>query len=340
MMYNPPWVLALAYPFALLDWPAARLAGLIVQTVVVLVSAERLGRMLGGGGARDGEAGVFAALTFFPVWTALRMGQFSVFQLAAVAGLTGLTPASGVWTGALLALLLVKPQLTAVSGMILALWCVRVRAWRVAGGMLLALLVSAVIVTLSNPSVWQQYPGRDGESPSGSFHFSDNRSASCADGWHRPASGFSSCRPRSGRCGDSGWTRHRNNWNWRTAGILPLFVGCLTAGYGGWMFDLIVLLPAVILVGLDFRNQRLQRERACVSCSWLLTRSHNSSCCLTQNVTQQWAFVWSSRFCLALTLLLVPAAGELATSPRVFDCRWASAVECTYSSDRLSRSCQ
>ena len=185
MMYNPPWVLVLAYPFALLDWPAARLAGFIVQTIVVLVSAERLGRMLGGGGARNGEAGVFAALTFFPVWTALRMGQFSVFQLAAVAGLTGLTPASGVWTGALLALLLVKPQLTAVSGMILALWCVRVRAWRVAGGMLLALLVSAVIVTLSNPSVWQQYLHAMASRPPG--HFVSPTIGSLLRGWLAPS---------------------------------------------------------------------------------------------------------------------------------------------------------
>jgi hypothetical protein len=314
MMYNPPWVLALAYPFALLDWPAARLAGLIVHAAVILLSAERLGRMLGGGSARDGETGVFSALTFFPVWTALRMGQFSVFQLAAVVGLTGLTPASGLASGALLALLLVKPQLTAVSLMIFGVWCVRVRAWRVAGGMLLALLASAVIVTLSNPSVWQQY--LDAMTSRPPSHFISPTIGAVLRGWLAPSSFWLQFVPAllGAVWGLWYWTRRRDNWNWRTAGILPLFVGCLTAAYGGWTFDLIVLLPAIVLVGFDFRAKRLGGARGSVVLAFYAITQ--LVMLLTQSGTHQFVFVWVAPVLFILYLISRrDVAGRARSSP-------------------------
>lgn len=309
MMYNPPTALVLAYPFAWLDWPQARLAAFVVQAAVIVFCAQRLGRVYGPDRAA-GERGVFAALLFVPVWIALRMGQFSVFQFAGVAALAGLARHSPLRTGCILALLILKPPLAANLAVLLLLWTWQVRAYGLLAIAALTGLVATAVAMASNPAVLGQYFSMVALDPP--RQFVSPTVGSIARAWLVPGNLWVQFLPSvAGMLWTIWyWRRHRHHWIWSEHLLLPLFVACLTAGYGGWPLDLIVLVPAVVASATRLSALSSSRKRIVVAgyatVQVVLFALHQPS-------TPQWTFVWLTPVLLVLFLAAVP--GRQAAVP-------------------------
>jgi hypothetical protein len=98
------------------------------------------------------------------------------------------------------------------------------------------------------------------------------------------------------------WFKHRKTWNWAEQMPLLLLVSFVTASYGAWPFDLVVLLlpviQAAVLVGASERTS----FRACALAAYLLI----DGLALTLNLlrlTSMW-FVWMAPALLAAYLIL------------------------------------
>jgi hypothetical protein len=58
-----------------------------------------------------------------------------------------------------------------------------------------------------------------------------------------------------------GW-HHRHNWNWDERLPALLFASLLTAPYGAWPFDLVVLLPVLLVVCIRQTDASRARQTA------------------------------------------------------------------------------
>ena len=157
--------------------------------------------------------------------------------------------------GAAAALLAIKPHLVYLFWLALAVWAVR-RPWSNRGlvivGGLIAGLVATLIPLACNPAVLGQYV--------------EAMTHRTPEQWKSPTIGsllrdvfgaeqfrlqFVPTLLGLGWLGFEGWRARHQNWVWRERMPLILLVSFVTASYGAWPFDLVILLPAVIQVGAE-----------------------------------------------------------------------------------------
>lgn len=138
-----------------------------------------------------------------------------------------------------------KPHLFLVVGLVLLLWSIQVKSFRVIGGFALALALSQTVVLCLNPHIWQQYieMWHSGEVQS--------RYTPGIGAWIRqainPGAHWIEGIPTLLGCGWGAWyfwTR-RSTWDWTHQGLLVLLVSKLCAPYS-WFTDEAMLLPAVL----------------------------------------------------------------------------------------------
>jgi hypothetical protein len=257
MMWNPPYTLALAMPLALAPYPLARLLWLLLSILSVLIAADWLWQLYGGAANRRWLAQAIA-FTFFATVTVLRMGQIGPVLLLGIAGFLRFERAGrdGL-AGACLALLAIKPHLLYLIWLALLLWALPARSWtprswtprpwRVPVGAALALIAATASALIANPHVIGQY-----------------LVATAADSplvWATPNLGsllrtifgfqihwlqFVPLAPGIIWLAFY-WRRHATDWRWPDHMPLLLLVSVTTAAFG-WSFDLVVLLPAILVV--------------------------------------------------------------------------------------------
>jgi hypothetical protein len=248
LMWNPPWTLPLVMPLGLLDCRAAHLLWLTLHFAVLAWCTDALWRLYGGSASRRGLVWLLA-FTFLPTLFALTVGQITpLVLLGAVLFLVCLQQKREVLAGAALVLLAIKPHLAYLFWIALLLWCLSERRWAVLGGGLLAGAFALALALMCNPDVLEQYwytlshrPPAQYRSPTlgtllrlvlGEEHFRLQFLA-LVPGlvWFVPY-----------------WLCHRKNWDWGERLPLLLLVSMLTAPYGAWPFDLVLLLVPVIQV--------------------------------------------------------------------------------------------
>lgn len=248
LMWNPPWTLPLVMPLGLLDCRRAHLLWLVLNFAILLWCADALWRLYGGDGARRGLAWLLA-FTFLPTLLALTAGQIApLVLLGAVLFLVALQQGRDGLAGAALVLLAIKPHLSYLFWIALLLWCVSQRRWAVLGGGLLAGAAALGLALACNPDLMGQYghtflhrPPAQYRSPTlgtvlrlglGEGHFG-LQFVPLLPGlvWLAPY-----------------WLRHRKRWDWNEHLPLLLLVSMLTAAYGAWPFDLVLLLVPVMQV--------------------------------------------------------------------------------------------
>jgi hypothetical protein len=200
------------------------------------------------GGARESRwLGWALAFLFMPTVFALSSGQIGMFLLlGAVLFLECERRGWQYLTGAATVLLAIKPHLAYLLWAGLAVDALARGRWRVLVGGALTGAACAALPLLWNPQVWHQYADAMGTRPPaqwlsptagtvlrlafGAEHFR-LQFVSVAVGlvwfaWYR-------------------WAR-RANWNWGEQAPLVLAVAFVTAPYGAWPFDMVLLLPAVV----------------------------------------------------------------------------------------------
>ena len=251
MLWTPPWTLPLYWPSGLLEPREAHLVWLLIQTLCCLISAILIWLVYGG--AKQ-TIWLPAVLTLFsaPMAWGWVYGQNTGFLLLGLAGFAYCKHRNWHYlAGVFAALTAVKPHFLALFG-----WALLLDVYRSEGRKsLLAgvgmLLVASLLALIPNPEVFQQFvtaitsPTKDG--------------AVSVSHWKLPLLSYQLrllIDPENGKAMGFGfvplgfgvialtiyWWKQRDNWNWFE--VLPwlVFGSALLAPYGGWLFDLVVLL--------------------------------------------------------------------------------------------------
>jgi drug/metabolite transporter superfamily protein YnfA len=257
MMWNPPWALAAYMPLGWLPPRWATLVWLGLQLLAVRAACGMLWRTYGGP-ERLRWVALLAGLTFAGTLWTLVYGQNTGFLLLGLAGFVYFRRQDRpALAGAFAALTALKPHLLAVFGVLLLVDAVtrRGRVALVTGGGLIAL--SLALAVLANPAVIDQYRAATATPGPGAIPLS---------GWELPVASYW-LRMHVDRLGlglrpEQFWVQFvpcavaclafavRRLWKgdrWDWAAELPavVWVSVLTTPYGGWIFDLTVLLVPV-----------------------------------------------------------------------------------------------
>jgi hypothetical protein len=246
MMWNPPWSLAVVLPLGWLSAREAQLLWLVVNLAAVGFCGDRLWLRLGG--SRDRRwVGWAVALAFLPTLFALQSGQIGpILLLGAVLFLECERRGWPGLAGAATVLLAVKPHLAYLVWV--AILCDAVARRRV--GMIAGGIAAGVVATLLplafNPHLLHQYADAMANRPPSQWVSPTLgtvlRLAFGADlfrlqfvpvvvglawfAWH--------------------WRKAAKTWDWAVQLPLLLLVSFVTAPYGAWPFDMVLLLPAVV----------------------------------------------------------------------------------------------
>ncbi len=249
MMWNPPWTLPLVMPLGLLPARVAQLLWLLVNLAAVLFCADWLWRFLDGPPKLRWLAWLLA-LTFLPTAFALQAGQITPLVLLGVVGFLRFHRINGWLAGACCLLIAVKPHLLYLFWPALWFWGIQQKRWGAFLGGLLTGAAALGVAIACNPSVLAQYhdalahrPPEQWVSPTagallrlvfGEGHFWLQFVPTLAGlAWFVPH-----------------WLRHRRSWDWAEQTPLLIMVSLLTASYGAWPFDLVVLLLPLLAVAV------------------------------------------------------------------------------------------
>lgn len=258
MMWNPPWTLSFVIPFGLLPVHVSQLLWLAIGFLMMMLSAFLLWQVYEG---RSTTVWLCWALllTFAPALIALTAGQISPWLLlGATLFLVCVQRQWWILAGAASVLLAIKPHLSYLFWIALLLWCVQQRQWKLILGGIMTGLLCLLIPMILYPPVLQSYfdaianrPPAEYDSPTlgtviRQFFDKDNFSLqylSIIPGilWLIPY-----------------WLKHRHQWVWRERLPMLLIVSMLTAAYGAWPFDVVMLLVAVMEIAtlLDQSGKR------------------------------------------------------------------------------------
>ena len=264
MLWTPPWTLPLYTPFGWLDPNAAHLAWLATQSLLLLLSGLALAAVYGGGRRWAWLVPVGVLLTSFETTRLLVYGQNSALVLAGLSGFlyfrTRKYPFAAGLVGALTA---VKPHLLLPFATLLLLVARAPAGGRVLLGGVAALSLGSALALLPNRAIFADFLGAitaptsetavavtDWELPLASYHLRMALDPAQFRWQFRPAAlacrGYAAVRVRAA-----------SPWDWPARLPLVVLVSLLSAPYGAWVFDLVLLtLPVTATVFLALGTGR------------------------------------------------------------------------------------
>ena len=262
MMWNPPWALPLTLPFAALPWRIAQFLWIGLQLAAVLISADLLWRMFGGDPHYRWAAWLIA-LTFAPTLFLLMMGQIPGLILLGLCGFYHyLNRDQPIVAGCFAALTAIKPHLLPLFALVFLLEAIRCRKTRVAliSGVV-CLAVFSLLPLIWNQHVWSDYLEAMSRPPSEKFQTMREFEHPTLGYWLRglvPGNPFV-VQFVPAILAMVGvvvlWLRSREPGDLFRLLPLLVLVSVLTAGYGAWTFDLVLLLVAVIPIAIGIAKQ-------------------------------------------------------------------------------------
>ena len=304
MMWNPPWSFAVVLPLGLIPAREAQILWLFVSLAAVCFCGDRLWLLLGGDRGRR-WAGWAIALAFLPTLFALQSGQISILPLlGAVLFLEFERRGWPFLAGAATLLLAIKPHLAyLVWTAILFDSIARRRVAMIAGG-ITAGLVATLVSLAVHPYLLHQYADAMANRPPSQ--------------WLSPTIG-SLLRLAFGEelfrlqfvpvaLGIAWFAWHwriaGTNWTWTQQLPLLLLVSFVTAPYGAWPFDLVLLLPAVIGTVIALTASPEMSARARIVLPGLIAVN---LACLAMNIVQTGSFwfIWVAPALLALYVIAI-----------------------------------
>jgi hypothetical protein len=250
MMWNPPWSLPAVLPLGLFDARTAQLLWLVLHFIVTAFCADRLWLLLGGARNRRWLA-LALVYAFMPTQFALSSGQISIFLLLGAVLYWECERRNWQYlAGAATVLLAIKPHLAYLVWTAIAVDAVTRGRWRVIVGGAVVGVICAAIPLAFNPQVWHQYADAMANRPPSQwlsptlgtvlrFAFGEQLfrlqfvSVMLGLGWFA-------------------WYRWQKSREWNAIEQLPLLlaVSFVSAPYGAWPFDMVLLLPAVFVIAV------------------------------------------------------------------------------------------
>jgi hypothetical protein len=152
-MRNPPIGLFLALPFgAMNEWLGALVWSLLL-VLSLMTSIRMIWKLMGKPPGRLHLTGYI----FPPALECLTVGQVGIFLLLGFTSFLYFRRKKPFLAGASLVLCLLKPHMFLPVGVVLLLWCIHRRVYRVLAGLASAVLVCALLTEVIDPSAWSQY---------------------------------------------------------------------------------------------------------------------------------------------------------------------------------------
>ncbi len=241
-MLNPPWTLALLMPFGVSEYGPGYVVWITLLIAAVLLGADLAWRVFGGEPRKRWLAPLLA-IASLPTFYALAAAQITpLVLLGLVAFLSCDCRGKEGRAGAALALAAVKPHLFYLVFPAVLLRSIDRRSGAGLAGLGIALAAMTGVAMATNPSAVVQYLGMMVHRPPARFT--------------PPTIGtFLRMLFGTGRFWlqhvpmlvglwwfTLHWRRHRRDWNWAEQLPLLLFASLLTAPYGAWLFDLVILV--------------------------------------------------------------------------------------------------
>lgn len=152
-MRNPPWALPLALPLGLLGLRVGAFLWSLVIAGCLVASVLLLWRMHG----RPPNRIHWLGLSFGPALVCVIMGQSSLFALLGYVLFLSLHRAHPFAAGIALWLCLLKPHLFIPFGLVLLVWIVISRNYKILAGVAAALGASCALTYLVDPTAWTGY---------------------------------------------------------------------------------------------------------------------------------------------------------------------------------------
>ncbi len=241
IMRNPPAALFLSLPLGFVS-PNT---GLVLWLVALLGSLVVSIRMLKGMLSRRADRLHLLGYCFAPLMICLMAGQFGIFLLLGTVLFLYFHRSRPLLAGAALLLCASKPHLFLPFGIVLLVWVIFKKRYRILAGFCAALLGSCVPLFFLDIHAWSQYAqmmrtggALDEPVPVLSMIF-----RALID----PRAVWLQFVPEGAACAWAlwyFWTR-RNRWSWMNEGMVLLIVSALCRPFG-WFSDEAMLLPAVL----------------------------------------------------------------------------------------------
>jgi len=308
MMWNPPWVLPFVVPLGLMSLGKARTLVLLLTLVIVFGCADWLWRFYGGAAQRRWVAWGLAC-TFAPAMVCITSGQIAPVVLLGVVLFLWLEQRSLHFAaGAAMLLIAFKPHLLYLFWLVAALWIVRNRRWPLAAGALAAIAAAtAVAVLISKDLLLHYWAAWRSASALALYAPPLGGLLRMAFGWRRYWLQFVPALPGLAWC--IWWFRKRPDVKWRRDLPLLLVVSVCTSPYG-WLFDQVVLLPALLKRAVEF-------DRPCrvlATTALMLYVAANlviAALAVSNHAIQSYLYSWAAP--LWLVLYVATASPEVST---------------------------
>jgi hypothetical protein len=252
MMPNPPSALLLVLPLGLMSPTAAEWLWILLLLASFAVSVQMLRTMLGP----DGGPLHLLAYAFAPALSCVLAGQVGLFLLLGLVLFLRWHGSRPMLAGAALWFCLLKPHMFLAFGLVLLIWIVFTRSYRIVAGAAIALVVSSAVATALDPGVWSQYRHMVGTVRA------DRTLLPCLGVVLRqhmyPHAFWVQCLPAAVGCA---WAvvfywKRRHGWSWMEGASILMLVSVLVAPYT-WFMDQAVLIPAVLSGAYATRSRTL-----------------------------------------------------------------------------------
>ncbi len=250
-MRNPPTTLPLVYPLGFLGLRVASVVWSAVLLLCLLISVYLLWDMHG----RRKGIRHWLALSFAPALVCLLNGQSALFALLGLVLFLRFSRNYPFLAGVSLWFCALKPHLFLPFGVVLLVWIVLNRNYKLLIGGLLAVAASFAIAYRIDPLAWAQY-GEMARNSGIQWEFIPCLSVLLRV-WFSEGSIWLQYVPAALGCAWAlyyFWPR-RAVWDWTTHGALLMLVSIVVAPYS-WLFDQALAIPALL------RGAYLTRQRS------------------------------------------------------------------------------
>jgi hypothetical protein len=244
IMWNPPPALLLVLPLGFLGPTIADLLWLLLLCVC-LVASVRIVWVMHGGLKNQLH---WLGYSFAPALVCLLAGQVSIFVLLGLVLFLRLHWSHPFLAGVSLWLCLLKPHLFLPFGIVLVVWAIITRSYKLVAGTAIALGVSTAIAFILDPLVW--------------VHFGQMMSTMSSARMQQELIPCVSIMLRSIISPKTMWLqylpsalgciwalvyfrKHYDHWDWMEHGSLLMLVSILLAPYT-WLMDQAILIPALL----------------------------------------------------------------------------------------------
>jgi hypothetical protein len=240
-MRNTPWALPFALPLGYTSAQAAALPWSLMMLGLLVASVRMLWKMFGSAGSRVDWLGY----CFPPALFCVNLGQTSIILLFGLVLFLRFHKTRPFAAGAALWLCTIKPHLFLPFAIVLLVWIVVSRSYRILAGGVAAMAAGNAITACIDPSAWSQYAYYMRTS-----NVTREFTACFGDVLRdtiNPSSEWLAFVPAMLGCIWAlvyFWPRRRT-WDWLENGNPLMLVSLIVAPFG-WIFDQTLAIPAIM----------------------------------------------------------------------------------------------